>query len=99
MKVTVGGSVLSSAGSRFTTRTVRVTSANGSVTRTYTVGFRLTARYERPAAAGGGDREAGGPGSWSTGGGEAGSADGARFWSPEAEWAERVGVPGAHGTS
>lgn len=99
VKVTEGGSVLSSAGSRFTTRTVRVTSANGSVTRTYTVGFRLTARNERPAAAGGGDREAGGPGSWSAGGGGAGSADGALLWSPEAEWAERVGVPGANGTS
>ncbi|MFD6554235.1 glycoside hydrolase domain-containing protein [Streptomyces sp. NPDC058398] len=53
VRVTVGGSVLSSAGSRFTSRTVRVTSANGSVTRTYTVGFRLTARDDRPVAAGG----------------------------------------------
>ena len=72
VKVTDGGSVLSSAGSRFTTRTVTVTSANGSVTRTYTVGFRLTARDDRPVTAGGGDRETGGPGSWSTGGGGAG---------------------------
>ncbi|MER5402504.1 glycoside hydrolase domain-containing protein [Streptomyces sp. NPDC002599] len=99
VRVTEGGSVLSSAGSRFTTRTVRVTSANGSVTRTYTLGFRLTARDDRPVAAGGGDREAGGPGSWSTGDGGTGSADGARLWSPSAEWAERVGVPGANGTS
>ncbi|MFD5514781.1 glycoside hydrolase domain-containing protein [Streptomyces sp. NPDC127066] len=98
VRVTEGGSVLSSAGSRFTTRTVRVTSANGSVTRTYTVGFRLTARDDRPVSAGGRDREAGGPGSWSTGGGGAGSAGGARLWSPGAEWAERVGVPGANGT-
>ncbi|WP_446041624.1 glycoside hydrolase domain-containing protein [Streptomyces sp. SID1121] len=41
VKVTDGGSVLSSAGSRLTTRTVKVTSANGSVTRVYTVGFAV----------------------------------------------------------
>ncbi|MFJ1595611.1 glycoside hydrolase domain-containing protein [Streptomyces sp. NPDC088261] len=47
VRVTDGGSVLSSPGSRFTTRTVKVTSANGSVTRTYTVGFRPTDRDGR----------------------------------------------------
>ncbi|MFJ2651835.1 glycoside hydrolase domain-containing protein [Streptomyces sp. NPDC087420] len=49
VKVTDGGSVLSSTGPRFTTRTIKVTSANGSATRTYTVGFRLTDRDDRPS--------------------------------------------------
>ncbi|MFI6247717.1 glycoside hydrolase domain-containing protein [Streptomyces sp. NPDC051016] len=44
VKVTDGGSVLSAAGSRLTTRTIRVTSPNGSVTRTYTVGFQHAGR-------------------------------------------------------
>lgn len=44
VKVTDGSSVLSSSASRLTTRTIKVTSANGSVTRTYTVGFQLTDR-------------------------------------------------------
>ena len=58
VKVTDGSSVLSSNGSRFTTRTIKVTSSNGSVTRTYTVGFQQTDRDHRPVAAGGngGDR-------------------------------------------
>ncbi|MEU6272881.1 hypothetical protein ABZ871_10755 [Streptomyces populi] len=47
VKATYGGPVLSSAGSRSTTRTIRVTSANGSVTRTYTVGFQTTDRDGR----------------------------------------------------
>ncbi|MFD7897174.1 glycoside hydrolase domain-containing protein [Streptomyces sp. NPDC059743] len=51
VKVTDGSSVLSSAGPRFTTRTIKVTSANGSVTRTYTVGFQLTDRDDRPVGA------------------------------------------------
>ncbi|MGW6745576.1 glycoside hydrolase domain-containing protein [Streptomyces sp. NPDC055025] len=53
VKVTDGSPVLSSTGSRFTTRTIKVTSANGSVTRTYTVGFQLTDRDDRPVADGG----------------------------------------------
>ncbi|MFE1289847.1 glycoside hydrolase domain-containing protein [Streptomyces sp. NPDC058751] len=92
VKVTYGGPVLSSAGSRLTSRTVEVTSANGSVTRTYTVGFRLTDRDDRPAATGAGGL--GGPGRWLPGGSGAGSGDGTRLWSPEAEWAERLGVDG-----
>ncbi|WP_443046582.1 glycoside hydrolase domain-containing protein [Streptomyces sp. NBC_00247] len=44
VKVTEGSKVLSSNGSGFTTRTVRVTSANGALTRTYTVGLRSTGR-------------------------------------------------------
>ncbi|MFJ3670305.1 glycoside hydrolase domain-containing protein [Streptomyces sp. NPDC090106] len=42
VKVTNGSSVLSSAESRLTTRTITVTSANGAHTRTYTVGFHRT---------------------------------------------------------
>ncbi|SCE36600.1 hypothetical protein GA0115240_154736 [Streptomyces sp. DvalAA-14] len=53
VKVADGSSVLSSTNSRFATRTITVTSANGSVTRTYTVGFQPTDRDGRPAAAGG----------------------------------------------
>ncbi len=83
VKVTDGGSVLSSTGSRFTTRTVKVTSANGSVTRTYTVGFQLTDRDDRPLAAGGDGRDGAiaGSGLWSHSGlfGIGGiAADGAR---------------------
>ncbi|MFF7986806.1 glycoside hydrolase domain-containing protein [Streptomyces sp. NPDC007901] len=44
VKVTDGSSVLSSTGSRLTTRTIRVTSPNGSTTRTYTVGFQHAGR-------------------------------------------------------
>ncbi|MFD1271170.1 cadherin-like beta sandwich domain-containing protein [Streptomyces kaempferi] len=51
VKVTDGSSVLSSSGHKFTARTIKVTSANGSVTRTYTVGFQLTDRDDRPVAA------------------------------------------------
>ncbi|WP_406835540.1 glycoside hydrolase domain-containing protein [Streptomyces sp. AHU1] len=101
VKVTRGGPVLSSAGSRFTTRTIRVTSANGSVTRTYTVGFQPTDREDRPVGAGGngGAREGAGAVLRPLGGDGAGSADGAGRWSPAAEWARRVGVPGAASTT
>ncbi|MEW2165690.1 glycoside hydrolase domain-containing protein [Streptomyces sp. NPDC007084] len=89
VKVTDGGSVLSSAGARFATRTIKVTSANGSFTRTYTVGFRLTDRDDRPGAAGGhgGDRAAGASALWSPAGGGTGPGRGAGLWSPAAEWA------------
>lgn len=53
VKVTDGSPVLTSTGSRITTRTIKVTSADGTVTRTYTVGFQPTARDHRPSAAGG----------------------------------------------
>ncbi|MFE2531039.1 glycoside hydrolase domain-containing protein [Streptomyces sp. NPDC059371] len=100
VRVTAGGSVLSSTKSRFTSRTVRVTSANGSFTRTYTVGFRLTDRDDRPVAAGGngGARDGGGSGPGLPGGGGSGPSGGTYLWSPEREWAERLGVPGAEGT-
>ncbi|MFD5633119.1 glycoside hydrolase domain-containing protein [Streptomyces sp. NPDC127077] len=100
VRVTAGGSVLLSTGSRFTSRTVRVTSANGSVTRTYTVGFRLTDRDDRPVAAGGngGARDGGGSGPALPDSTGAGPSGGTRLWSPEGEWAERLGVPGAYGT-
>lgn len=94
VKVTDGSSVLSSNGSRFTTRTIKVTSANGAVTRTYTVGFQPTDRDDRPRAAGGdgGHRDAGVFGLWSPG------DDGAGFWSPATDWAEPMRLPGARGT-
>ncbi|MFD9001450.1 glycoside hydrolase domain-containing protein [Streptomyces sp. NPDC059582] len=100
VKVTDGSSVLSSTGHRFTTRTIKVTSANGSVTRTYTVGFQPTDRDDRPIAAGGngGDRHAGASGLWSAGGNGPGSADSAGLWSPAAEWAEPMGTAGGKGT-
>ncbi|WP_433890591.1 glycoside hydrolase domain-containing protein [Streptomyces sp. CA-111067] len=47
VRVTDGSPVLSSTGSRISTRTIRVTSANGSVTRTYTVGFQEADRGRR----------------------------------------------------
>lgn len=60
VKVTEGSKILSSSGSgsgsKFTTRTIRVTSADGAVTRTYTVGLRSTDRDDRPVAAGGDHR-------------------------------------------
>ncbi|MFF3889743.1 glycoside hydrolase domain-containing protein [Streptomyces sp. NPDC001914] len=85
VRVTDGSPVLSSTGSRFVGRTVEVTSANGSVTRTYSVGFRLTGRDHRPVTAGGS--------------GGTGSTGGSHFWSPEARWAERLGISAAHGTT
>ncbi|MFD5749658.1 glycoside hydrolase domain-containing protein [Streptomyces sp. NPDC127033] len=59
VKVTDGSPVLSSTGPRFTTRTIKVTSANGSATRTYTVGFQLTDRDDRPVTAGGNGHDGG----------------------------------------
>ncbi|MDX3850243.1 glycoside hydrolase domain-containing protein [Streptomyces sp. AK02-01A] len=99
VKVTDGSSVLSSTGSRFTTRTIKVTSANGSVTRTYTVGFQLTDRDDRPVAAGGNGRDGGdaalaGSGLWPSsglfgiGGIGAPLAGGAGFRSPVPAWTE-----------
>ncbi|MFE3165970.1 glycoside hydrolase domain-containing protein [Streptomyces sp. NPDC059224] len=90
VKVTEGSSVLLSAGSGFTTRTIRVTSANGAVTRTYTVGFQRTDRDERrvPAA---GDGAVAGPGGWNT----SGAPGGGGLWSRGTEWAETRGMPWA----
>ncbi|WP_393087164.1 glycoside hydrolase domain-containing protein [Streptomyces sp. LN704] len=106
VKVTDGSSVLSSSGHKFTTRTIKVTSANGSVTRTYTVGFQPTDRDDRPVAAGGtsGYRDAEGASLWSlsrlsgAGGTGAGLVGGAGLWSPGAEWARPMGIRGAKGT-
>ncbi|MFD3455456.1 glycoside hydrolase domain-containing protein [Streptomyces sp. NPDC058691] len=94
VKVTDGSPVLS-GGHHFSTRTIKVTSANGAVTRTYTVGFEPTDRDHRPAAAGGhgddgghgGHHGNGGSGSWPFG--DAGA------WAPETEWAEPMWIPGA----
>ncbi|MGW4908950.1 glycoside hydrolase domain-containing protein [Streptomyces sp. NPDC004270] len=94
VKVTDGSSVLSSTGSRLTTRTIRVTSANGAVTRTYTVGFQSADRGHRPVAAGG-DGAVAGSGTWAGG---AGSVGGAGLWSRGTEWAETRGVPWAQST-
>ncbi|MEU3185127.1 glycoside hydrolase domain-containing protein [Streptomyces sp. NPDC006923] len=95
VKVTDGGTVLSSTGSRFTTRTIKVTSASGSVTRTYTVAFQPTDRDDRPVAAGGkghdgGDAAVVGSGPWPTSGlfgvggiggtGGIGGVGGGGFW-------------------
>ncbi|WP_107428964.1 glycoside hydrolase domain-containing protein [Streptomyces sp. Amel2xC10] len=55
VKVTDGSTVLSPNGSRLTTRTVKVTSANGSFTRTYAIGFHPTSRTDRAAVATGGN--------------------------------------------
>ncbi|KAB2970955.1 carbohydrate-binding protein [Streptomyces sp. SS1-1] len=89
VKVSEGSSVLSSPGHRFTTRTIKVTSADGAVTRTYTVGFQLTDRDERPVAAGGnGGSRAGG----------ASSPEGDGLWSPSAEWADPLGIGRERGT-
>lgn len=83
VKVTDGSSVLSSTGSRPTTRTITVTSPNGSVTRTYTVGFQHTSHARRPVASGGDH----GPDPAGTG-----------LWSPATEWAETRGLSWALGT-
>lgn len=95
VKVTDGSSVLSSNGHRFTTRTIKVTSANGWVTRTYTVGFQPTDRDDRPVAAGGsgGERTAGAADLLSRGGDGTGSAGGAGFWAPSTEWANPMWIP------
>ncbi|WP_436318731.1 glycoside hydrolase domain-containing protein [Streptomyces nodosus] len=93
VKVTDGSPVLSSSGSRFTARTIKVTSASGSVTRTYAVGFQRTDRDHRPSPAGGhgGDGGSGhGPlsGAWVQGDSAAGPVGGARLWSSSTAWAE-----------
>jgi predicted alpha-1,2-mannosidase len=103
VRVTDGSSILSSTGSRFTTRTIKVASANGSVTRTYTVGFQRTDRDHRPVAAGG-DGATGGSGGWPLSGmwgrrgSGAGSSGGAGLWSRATEWAEPREIPRAQGT-
>ncbi|MFJ2394659.1 glycoside hydrolase domain-containing protein [Streptomyces sp. NPDC087843] len=107
VKVTDGSTVLSSTDHRFTTRTIKVTSANGSFTRTYTVGFQPTDRDDRPVAAGGtgGYRDAGGPSLWSLsrlsdqGGIGSGLIGGTGLWSPAAEWARPMDIRGAKGTT
>ncbi|MFJ3867460.1 hypothetical protein [Streptomyces nigra] len=99
VKVSDGSSVLSSAGHRFSTRTIKVTSADGSVTRTYTVGFQLTDRDERPVAAGGhgGDRAAGTSGLLGGGDAGAGPGGGGGLWSPAAEWADPLRIARGRG--
>jgi hypothetical protein len=85
VKTVDGGQVLTSAGSRFTTRTITVTSANGAVTRTYTVGFQLTDRDNRPVSAGGHGGEPWGPGGpWGAGG----------SWGPGGDGPHSAGVAG-----
>lgn len=95
VKVTEGSSVLSSNGSRFATRTIKVTSANGLVTRTYTVGFQPTDRDARPVAAGGngGDLTSGASDLWGRIGNGAGFAGGAGFWAPATEWGQPMWIP------
>ena len=55
VKVTDGSPVLSSDGTKLTVRTITVTSANGSVSRTYTVGFQPTDHDHRPVTNGNGN--------------------------------------------
>ncbi|MFB7776039.1 glycoside hydrolase domain-containing protein [Streptomyces bauhiniae] len=97
VKITHGSSVLTSTGPRLTTRTIKVTSANSSVTRTYTVGFQPTDRDDRPVAAGGssGDRAAGAVTLWNPSGSGSGFPGGAGPWSPAAQWAQSMRSPGA----
>ncbi|WP_217166191.1 glycoside hydrolase domain-containing protein [Streptomyces sp. AC512_CC834] len=85
VKVTNGSSTVSSSQHRFTTRTITVTSANGAVTRTYTVGIQRADHHHRSAATGGavgGDGAAGGDG---------------RLWSPAREWEATRDMPWAPG--
>lgn len=92
VKVTNGSSTVSSSRPGFTTRTITVTSANGSVTRTYTVGFQRTDHHDRSGAVHGG----GGVG----GGGISdrdGAAGGGGVWSPAREWGATRGMPWAQG--
>ncbi|GAB1332428.1 hypothetical protein [Streptomyces sennicomposti] len=90
VEATDGGTVLTSAASRLITRTVKVTSPNAKVTRTYTVAFQRTDHDHRPAATGGGP--AGTPGGH---GGGSGPADAPGLWSRGTEWARTRGVPRA----
>ncbi|WP_030377197.1 MULTISPECIES: glycoside hydrolase domain-containing protein [unclassified Streptomyces] len=80
VKVTSGGSVLTSDSPRFTTRTLTVTSANGEVTRTYTIGFQRSGHDHRPYVSGG-----------HGGGGDGRGSGGGPLWSPATEWAGRTG--------
>ncbi|WUV83572.1 glycoside hydrolase family 92 protein [Streptomyces sp. NBC_01476] len=109
VKVTDGSSVLSSNGSRLTTRTITVTSSNGSVTRTYTVGFQPTDRGHRPVPAGGDGGFVLWPpsGTWGHGGtvgnlgdlgNGAGSTDFAGIRPPVTGWTQPKWIPGAQGT-
>ncbi|MFB8754414.1 glycoside hydrolase domain-containing protein [Streptomyces nigra] len=100
VKVSEGSSILSSPGHRFTTRTIEVTSADGAVTRTYTVGFQLTDRDERPVAAGGSGGGRAGGASGLLGGADAGASplEGHGLWSPSAEWAGPLGIGRERGT-
>ncbi|MFF4896153.1 glycoside hydrolase domain-containing protein [Streptomyces sp. NPDC001068] len=92
VKVTEGSPVLSPRGSLFTTRTIKVTSANGSVTRTYTVGIQRTDRDDRPVRVGGAVAAPGGWAGSGTSDGGPGSAGGAGLWSPATEWARTRGL-------
>ncbi|MHC3469468.1 glycoside hydrolase domain-containing protein [Streptomyces sp. 7R007] len=94
VKVTNGSSTVSSTTSRFTTRTITVTSANGAVTRTYTVGFHRTDRDHRPVAAGASGTWVGGVG----GVGGTGTAGGTGLWSWATEWARTREAPTARRT-
>ncbi|MGW4879447.1 glycoside hydrolase domain-containing protein [Streptomyces sp. NPDC004262] len=87
VRITDGSAVLSSTGSRLTTRTIKVTSANGSVTRTYTVGIQRTDHDDRPGT-GGGHGTVAGPGGWAAPG-----TPGGGLWSPATEWALTRGRP------
>jgi hypothetical protein len=73
--------VLTSDSSRFTARTLTVTSANGEVTRTYTIGFQRSGQDHRPYASGG-----------LGGGGNGRGSGGGPLWSPATEWAGRTGL-------
>ncbi|MFD6528453.1 glycoside hydrolase domain-containing protein [Streptomyces sp. NPDC060184] len=87
VKVTEGSRILSSSGSKFTTRTIKVTSADGAVTRTYTVGIRSTDRDPGHSGSSGGWGPSGPFGS-----GSSGSHGGA--WSPSTDWSEPLRLPG-----
>ncbi|MGW8063857.1 glycoside hydrolase domain-containing protein [Streptomyces ziwulingensis] len=79
VKVGTGSDTVSSSTAGFTTRTVTVTSANGTVVRTYTVGFQRADHDRRP--------------SWNTGVGgiDRGGSDGTGLWSPAREWEVTAG--------
>ncbi|MFJ4984976.1 glycoside hydrolase domain-containing protein [Streptomyces sp. NPDC088732] len=101
VKVTEGSRILS-GGKRFTTRTITVTSANGEVTRTWTVGFQPTDRDHRPVPAGGnGNCDDGDSGHWPSsgpwgheGGHGADFLGGTGFWTQGTQWAEPMWIPG-----
>ncbi|MFH9129522.1 glycoside hydrolase domain-containing protein [Streptomyces griseoaurantiacus] len=84
VKVTDGGTVLTSGSSRLSTRKVTVTSANGAVTRTYTVGFLRTGHAHGPHPADGTAGAGRIPG-------------GSPLWSPAREWWDRSGRSATRG--